>query len=186
MRRLLLALPFALLPLSASHAQQHEHNEHASLGAHAHGMAQLNVALDGSVLELELESPANNLVGFEHAANSPADRARIASARSQLEQPQALFGLATGGCSLSTQELQSPLFEPEDHEEHEEHEHAGEHSEIHAHYRFACTQADAVQQLDLSELFKRFPATLKIQVQLLGPNGQQGAELTPDNPRLAF
>jgi hypothetical protein len=43
-----------------------------------------------------------------------------------------------------------------------------------------------VQQLDLSELFKRFPATLKIQVQLLGPNGQQGAELTPDNPRLPF
>ncbi|TWC36242.1 uncharacterized protein DUF2796 [Pseudomonas sp. SJZ079] len=186
MRRLLFTLPFALLPLSISHAQQHEHSEHTSLAAHAHGMAQLNVALDGSVLELELESPAINLLGFEHAANSPADRAKIASARRQLEQPQALFGLATGGCSLSTQELQSPLFGPEDHEKHEEHEDAGEHSEIHAHYRFACAQADAVQQLDLSELFKRFPATLKIQVQLLGPNGQQGAELTPDNPRLTF
>lgn len=183
MRRLLSALPFALLPLNASHAQQHEHSEHASLAAHAHGMAQLNVALDGSLLELELESPAINLLGFEHAASSPADRARIASARSQLEQPQALFGLDSGACSLSSTELQSPLFGPESHEEHED---AGEHSEIHAHYRFACAQADAVQQLDLSELFKRFPATLNIQVQLLGPNGQQGAELTPDNPRLTF
>ena len=51
MRRLLFALPFALLPLAAAHADhtdEHEHeqhDEHASLAAHEHGAAQLNLIL---------------------------------------------------------------------------------------------------------------------------------------------
>ncbi|MDF2489405.1 MAG: hypothetical protein K0S77_2027 [Pseudomonas sp.] len=45
MRRLLLALPFALLPLALAHAHdEHEHDhdhdhQHGSLGAHEHGVA---------------------------------------------------------------------------------------------------------------------------------------------------
>ena len=81
MRRLLFALPFALLPLAAAHAahDEHEHHdEHASLAAHEHGAAQLNVALEGQRLELALESPAMNLVGFEHAAVSTSDKAAVA------------------------------------------------------------------------------------------------------------
>jgi len=201
MRRLLLVLPFALLPLAVAQANEHqhehdehahEHAEHGSLGAHEHGVAQLNAVLDGQTLELELESPAMNLVGFEHEPSSAADKAKVAAARRQLEQPQALFGLAAGGCSVSEQELHSPLFEEDRHAEHDDHDsgHAhdedSEHSEIHAHYRLDCQQPGALQRLDLGELFKRFPATEKIQVQLIGPSGQQGVELTPAKATLNF
>ncbi|PTS85992.1 DUF2796 domain-containing protein [Pseudomonas sp. HMWF032] len=198
MRRLLLALPFALLPLAAlaaEHSHEHDHGrahaEHGSLDAHEHGAAQLNVVLDGKALELQLESPAMNLVGFEHAAKSAADKAKVAAARSQLEQPQALFGLAAGDCSVNKQELESPLFTEHGHEEHkhdDHHEHAkdSEHSDIHVHYSLDCQKPEALKQLNLGELFKRFPATEKIQVQLIGPNGQQGLELTPAQPTLSF
>ncbi|MGQ7956176.1 DUF2796 domain-containing protein [Pseudomonas sp. SP16.1] len=194
MRRLLLALPFALLPLAAAQAAQHQHDhahehEHGqdSLGAHEHGVASLNVVLDGKTLELQLESPAMNLVGFEHAASSAADKAKVAAAKVELEQPLTLFALAAGGCKVSETELEGALLDSDAHHEHEhEDEHEGEHSEIHAHYQFDCAKADELKQLDLSELFKRFPATEKIQVQLIGPSGQQGAELTPAQPRLNF
>ncbi|MFI8384124.1 DUF2796 domain-containing protein [Pseudomonas sp. NPDC079086] len=194
MRRLLLALPFALLPLAtgvAAHSHEHEHAhdhaEHGSLEAHEHGAAQLNVALDGKVLELQLESPAMNLVGFEHAAKSDADKAKVAAARSQLEQPQTLFGLAAGDCNVSKQELESPLFAEHKHEEHKHEEsHDSEHSDVHAHYSLDCQKPEELKQLDLGELFKHFPATEKIQVQLIGPNGQQGMELTPAQPALSF
>ena len=53
MRPLLLAV--ALLPLAA---QAHDEHEHGSLGKHEHGVAQLNVALDGKTLELQVDSPA--------------------------------------------------------------------------------------------------------------------------------
>jgi hypothetical protein len=194
MRRLLLALPFALLPLAivqaSDHEHAHDHDEQGSLDAHEHGIAQLNVVLDGQALELELESPAMNLVGFEHAAESAADKAKVAATRSQLQDPQALFGLGAGDCSLSKTELESPLFDEEghedEHEEHHGHDKDSEHSEIHAHYQLDCETPGELQQLNLVELFKRFPATTKIQVQLIGPNGQQGVELTPGKPSLSF
>ena len=198
MRRLLLALPFALLPLAivqAAETHDHDHDhEHASLGAHEHGVGRLNAALDGQTLELELESPAMNLVGFEHAASNPADKAKVAAVRAQLEQPLALFGLPkAANCVLSEQELESPLFgeKPEDHVAHDHDakdadEHHHDHSEIHAHYQFTCAQPDALKTLDLEPLFKTFPATQKIQLQLIGPNGQKGLEVTPQSGTLSF
>ena len=192
MRHLLLALPFALLPLVAAQAHEHGHDHdhehsHDSLGAHEHGVANLNAALDGNLLELQFESPAMNLVGFEHAAKSDADKAKVAAAKRELEQPLSLFALTSGDYKATQVELESPLFGDADHDhDHDHHDHEGEHSDIHAHYRFECSKANELKQLDLAELFKRFPATEKIQVQLIGPNGQQGVELTPAQPRLSF
>jgi len=260
MRRLLLALPFALLPLTLAQAAEHthEHAEHASLSAHEHGAAQLNAALDGQTLELQLESPAMNLVGFEYRAKTAADQATVAAVRAELENPLSLFSLPTAaGCTLTTHELESPLFgttsppaqhsadthdqhaedaedaehgthdnhtaettaaAPTQHAEHDDHvqhekaphdahdahdahddpaQHAKDttdqdamaeesHSEIHAHYQFECSTPAALTSLDLGPLFERFPATQKIQVQLIGPNGQQGLELMPSNSRLSF
>ncbi|AZD32091.1 DUF2796 domain-containing protein [Pseudomonas chlororaphis] len=197
MRRLLLALPFALLPLAIAQAAEHDHDhEHGSLGAHEHGVARLNAALDGQTLELELESPAMNLVGFEHAASTDADKAKVAAVRAQLEKPLALFSLPpAAGCVVAQQELESPLFgdKPEDHDEdHDDaknasgHEHHHEHSEIHAHYQFTCATPGALKSLDLAGVFKTFPATQKIQVQLISPSGQQGVEATSKVASLKF
>ena len=200
MRRLLLALPFALLPLAIAHAaDEHDHDhEHASLGAHEHGVGRLNAVLDGQALELELDSPAMNLVGFEHMATTAADKAKVAAVRKQLENPAALFNLPTAaGCVVSTQELNSPLFgdKPEadhDDDDHDHdakdgaHEHHHDHSEIHAHYQFTCATPTALSNLDLSQVFKTFPATQKIQVQLIGPSGQQGVDATATAATLKF
>ena len=199
MRRLLLALPFALLPLAVAHAHEDHDHEHGSLGAHEHGVARLNAVLDGQALELELDSPAMNLVGFEHAATSAADKAKVATARKQLENPLALFNLPkAAGCKVSSQELNSPLFgdKPEaDHDDDDHatdgkgaaaHEHHHDHSEIHAHYQFTCATPTALGNLDLSQVFKTFPATQKIQVQLIGPSGQQGVDATATAATLKF
>ncbi len=196
MRRLLLALPFAMLPLAVAHAAAEHDHEHGSLGAHEHGVGRLNAALDGKTLELELESPAMNLVGFEHVATSDADKAKVAAARARLEQPLALFNLPkAAGCVVENQELESPLFgdKPDAEDDHDEdakdedgHEHHHDHSEIHARYQFTCATPTALKSLDLATLFNSFPATQKIQVQLIGPSGQQGVEVTAKAAALKF
>jgi hypothetical protein len=192
MRRLLLALPFAMLPLTVAHAAAEHDHEHASLGAHEHGVGRLNAALDGKTLELELESPAMNLVGFEHVASSDADKAKVAAARALLEQPLALFNLPkAAGCVVENQELESPLFgdapdADDDHDEDAKDEHHHDHSEIHAHYQFTCATPAALKTLDLANIFNSFPATQKIQVQLIGPSGQQGVEVTAKSAALKF
>lgn len=196
MRRLLLALPFALLPLAEAHAAKaHEHahdHEHGSLEAHEHGVGRVNAALDGQTLELELQSPAMNLVGFEHLATTDVDKAKVAAARAQLEKPLALFTLASAaGCVVTSQELESPLFGDKPHAEDDQDEqakgeHHHDHSEIHAHYHFTCSTPAALKSLDLANIFNTFPATQKIQVQLIGPSGQQGTDLTPTQSSLKF
>ncbi|MBJ2285432.1 DUF2796 domain-containing protein [Pseudomonas haemolytica] len=199
MRRLLLALPFALLPLAVAHAHEDHDHEHGSLGAHEHGVGRVNAVLDGQALELELESPAMNLVGFEHVATSAADKAKVAAARKQLENPLALFNLPkAAGCVVSSQALNSPLFGDKPQADHDEddhatdgkgaaaHEHHHDHSEIHAHYQFTCATPTALGNLDLSQVFKTFPATQKIQVQLIGPSGQQGVDATATAATLKF
>ena len=192
MRRLLLALPFALLPLAVAHAHDDDHDHdhaHGTLGAHEHGVAKLNAVLDGNTLELELDSPAMNLVGFEHAANSDADKAKVAAVRQQLEQPLKLFGLpAAAGCKEDQQELESPLFgdAPKADDDGDDHEHSHQHSDIGAHYQLTCANPDKLTQVDLAPLFKAFPATQKITVQLIGPNGQKGVETTPAKAAVAF
>jgi hypothetical protein len=192
MRRLLLALPFAILPLAVAHAGDEHDHEHGSLGAHEHGVGRLNTALDGKTLALELQSPAMNLVGFEHAATSDADKAKVAAARALLEQPLALFNLPkAAGCVVENQELESPLFADtpdadDDHDKDAKDEHHHDHSEIHAHYQFTCATPDALKTLDLANIFNSFPATQKIQVQLIGPSGQQGVDVTAKAAALKF
>lgn len=206
MRRLLLALPFALLPLVAAQAAETNDDhveEHASLGTHEHGVGRLNAALDGTELELELENPSMNLVGFEHLAKTAVDQATVASAKADLQKPLGLFALpAAANCTVADVKLHSPLFgdKPDadedddhdhDHDEHakgdaDEHEHEHHHSEIHASYTLNCTEPGKLSNLDLTPLFKRFPALHQVQTQLIGPNGQQGAELTEKSPRLNF
>lgn len=200
MRPLLLALPFVLLPLNYSQAQDgHDHHEHdaaARLGAHEHGTAHLDVALDGTALELALHSPAANLLGFEHAPASAADEAQVAHTRQQLEQPLVLFGLpASAACDVSEQELQGDLLggahagyqrRDGDAAPSESAARADGHSDIEARYRLDCRHPEAIQALDLRSLFERFPATERIQVQLIGPHGQQGTELTPNHAQLPF
>jgi hypothetical protein len=196
MRRLLLALPFALLPLAVAHAADEHDHEHGSLSAHEHGVGRLNAALDGQTLELELQSPAMNLVGFEHTATTDADKAKVAAVRAQLEKPLTLFNLPkAAGCVVATQELESPLFgdKPDADDDHDEaakdeggHEHHHDHSEIHAHYQFSCSAPGALKTLDLANIFNTFPATQKIQVQLISPSGQQGVEVTSKAAALKF
>lgn len=196
MRRLLLALPFACLPLAMmAHAHdEHEHDHgHGTLAAHEHGVAKLNAVLDGKTLELELDSPAMNLVGFEHAASSDADKATVARVREQLADPRTLFTLNdAAGCSVTQQTLESPLFgqapaaHEHAHEKPDAHAHEHEHSDIHAHYALTCTTPGALTQLDLAPLFQHFPATRTLHVQLIGPNGQKGLEATATQAKVAF
>ena len=203
MRRHLASLSLAL-PLSV-YALADGHKEHSSLDAHEHGVASLNIAIDGAQVSLELDSPAVNLVGFEHAASQPEDIAKVAAVQAQLRDASQLFQLpAAAGCSQTSVDLDSPLFadnehehehEHEDHEEKHEHEHEEaahdheehhhEHADIEASYSFTCAQPEALISLQLP-LFKVYPGLQRLNVQAITPAGQMGAELTANNPVINF
>lgn len=195
---LLTPLFFALTPLSIS-AQEHNHDDHEhshSLGAHVHGVATLNIALENQQLEMQLDSPAMNIFGFEYKPSSDADKQAVADAERTLKNEQALFALTTAGqCALSSMSIDNDLIGQHDEHEHDnDHAHAvhsnekdaHQHSDISAHYVFNCTAPSKLNSIDLAGFFKAFPKTEKINVQLVTAEAQNGVELSPSNTVLSW
>ncbi|VFM99451.1 MAG: Protein of unknown function (DUF2796) [Candidatus Kentron sp. G] len=95
--------------------------------AHRHGVADLDIAFSGKKIAIELHSPAHNILGFEHAPRTDAERERLAEDLSRLKEANSLFGLPdTAGCKLESVVIDNP-FEPENGPE------AGHHGEYHEH-----------------------------------------------------
>jgi hypothetical protein len=172
-----------------AYAEEHEHRHH---GAHVHGVARLNVAIEGKELFLELESPAMNLVGFEHMPGNHKQEAAVEKTVKTLEQGERIFIIPSeADCKLVEAEVESPLHKQQhgDHhgDEHDadHHEHEGDHSEFHATYHFQCAVPAALSYIEV-RLFKLFPETKDIDVQFISDRGQGAAELNASNHRLSF
>ncbi|MFM5214523.1 DUF2796 domain-containing protein [Aeromonas hydrophila] len=182
-----------LLLAAAAFGVQANHDEHDSHGhgAHEHGHGHLNLVLDGNQLMIELQAPAADLVGFEHAAKSDEEKAQYAKAMAQLKQPDALFRFdPAAGCKLTQQELQAAK---EDHDHDHDHDHQksdGKHDEHHhadmgAMYTYTCATPAKLTGLEAT-LFSVYPSLEKLSVQGILPSGQTAAELTPSANKLSW
>jgi len=198
---LALAAPLMLIAPWASAGDDHDH-EHRQQEAHVHGIAALNLALEGKELQLELDSPAANIVGFEHAPSSDEDQAAMDKAVATLENGGALFRFNDeAGCRMQTATVTSELIEDEhkgahDHDEHDhedgetndhdEHDHDGEpHADILAAYQFECDSPNKLVRLTVG-LFQAFTGMEEIKVQYVIENKQGAAELTAKDQVVKF
>ncbi len=200
-------LPFALLTsLTAAAAYAEETRQ---LDAHEHGVGQLDIAFEGSQIAMELHAPGADIVGFEYAAESAGDRAKVDNAVAMLARPLDLFSLPeAAGCSVvqASAELESEAAH-EGHEEnhahddhshdehaHEDHaEHTGEdhaahseksgHTEFHAEYLLNCADPAAASVIEFA-YFATFPNALELEVQVISNTGASAFEVTRDAPVL--
>jgi hypothetical protein len=62
--------------------EKHQHREH---GSHSHGHADLSMAFDGLNGQIEFKSPAESIVGFEHAAKTDKDKSKLTTAINEFE-----------------------------------------------------------------------------------------------------
>ena len=202
-----LLAPLALVGpwVSADEKHEHEHDhEKRQHDAHVHGIAALNLALEGQEVHVELDSPAANLVGFEHAPSSEADHAALDKAVATLKDGDRLFRFnAEARCRMEKADVTSALLDEEhdehadkhssdhdqekkdghDHEKHEDEEEA--HSDIEAAYHFECDKPGKLTRLTV-ELFEAFPGTEKLKVQYVIESKQGAAELTPADHVVKF
>jgi len=192
-----LAAALAMVPPVAPAQEALAHRAH---GPHEHGVGSLNLVVDGSVVEIELESPAANIVGFERAPKDDAERATLDRAVATLKDGERLFGFpAAAGCRLTRSSVNSTLLgdaptAEADHEDspamqsdHESGDHAAEddhetHADLDADYRFECRDTARIDQVEV-RLFEAFAATQRLRVQFATAKGQGGFDLTAAHPR---
>jgi len=172
--------------------------------AHEHGHAELMIIKENQHLEITLRSPAQNIVGFEHAAQSEADKATLKKAVKLLKQADQLILLAPEAqCALENVELESALLSDQDdthphhdkhdahghddahHDEHDAHGHDETHSEFEVAYQYVCQNLSVLSAIDL-KIFALFPLTERIDAKLLGQGAAQLQSLSPEQARVKF
>ena len=127
--------PFALILAAATLTAPAAFAESRQLDAHQHGHGTLNIAFEGTSVAMELEVPGADIVGFEHAAESAADRAAVDAAMVQLANPLELFVFPTAaGCALTaaTVALHGGKDRHEGHDEHHDEAHDEDHGVKHS------------------------------------------------------
>ena len=169
-------------------AEEYRHHE-----AHEHGVAILNLALEGNDLYIEFTSPAANIVGFEHHPRTNEQRDAVKAAVNKLQEGNALFVLsAESESKLLKSSVVTDIDKDTDHHSESEHAHGEDehhdkehgkadgqdrHSEFKAEYHFVCEKPDRLSQIDV-KLFRIFPGIEHIEVQLITETKQTAMELT--------
>lgn len=158
-----------------------EEHKHHQYGTHIHGAALLNIALDTDVLQIELESPAMNIVGFEHQADSQVQSEKIKHAISTLKDSKRMFKLPDqANCNLLVADITTNLSDTGNENGHDTH--AGEdsnamHSEFHASYQYRCNNMAMLDNIDVL-LIPAFPGIQTLQVQAISASGQSAKQLS--------
>ena len=162
-------------------AAETEHREH---GAHEHGSAELNLVWEGETVSIEFESPAVNIVGFEHAPRTYAQRETVRNAVASLKNAGDLFVFTPEArCVGQATEVESELAENKS----AAHAKQGnnEHSAFRAQYRFTCKKPDALRSVKVN-LLKRFPGTKTLRARIVSATNQSATELKPGHTRLTL
>ena len=164
----------------------------ASQAVHVHGQGRINIAIEGDRLFMELESPGADIVGFEHAASSAGEKAMVAAAIEQLDDPMQLLRFdPAAACEVRQASASLEGYEDE-HEEHDEQEtRAGhdEHADQEAHgsfiaeYEFACADMNELEFIEF-RYFDRFVNAQSLEVVLIDGRGQRRLEVERTDPVL--
>jgi hypothetical protein len=150
-KRLLLCV--AAGPVLLTAGEQH--------AAHVHGQAQLMLATDGDLLEVMLESPAANLLGFEQAPATDAQQNAWQQQQALLKSGRWLQLPVAAQCVLQQQQLNNPWAG------------AGQHADISISLSYKCTAPEVLAEVKLT-LFTEAADLQRIAVQWVS-GGQQGA-----------
>ncbi|MGV3469612.1 MULTISPECIES: DUF2796 domain-containing protein [unclassified Limnobacter] len=183
----------ALLSTSAmAHGNDGHSHDHAKANsrhndaAHVHGQGELEIVQDGNGLFISLYSPLENVLGFERAPKTDAERVKARRVVSLL-RANGLFAFSPEAqCKRTSHKLYSEILNPHSHgqgDDHQHHDSADGHSDFRAAYEFECEQPGKLKAIDV-RVFRQFPGFEKIEVQALFPKGQVGATLTPKQSTL--
>jgi hypothetical protein len=149
--------------------------------AHVHGLARMDIAVEAKKITVSLETPLDNLVGFERAPRSDGERQHAEQAVARLRAGDALFSFdPAAGCKMASVDLRSaalklgqPTQRPKD-----------GHAELEADWRFDCSDATLARHVDVG-LFA-FNQLKRVQVQLALPKAQLKRELKRPDSRIVL
>jgi hypothetical protein len=158
----------------------HEHK------AHTHGISEIELIISTETISIKFESPANNIVGFEHAASNAEEENQIKRAHSILSKPASIFSFQGAHCTSipSSVNINGLAKKPHEHQTADKHQPHSTHKEITAEYQFQCKSSEDLTYIK-TQLFNKFPNINEINVMWISDTNQGMSVLSPNNPQLS-
>jgi hypothetical protein len=154
--------------------------EFRSRPPHVHGLATVDIAVDGSALAITFRAPAINVIGFEHAPTTPEENAAVAQANQTFKAGDRLFVTSAGaGCSQRAATLTPITYETGDEKPN------GPQADYEVAYRFECKHVDKLAWVDTT-LFAAMRNAQRITVNVVADRLQTQVELVPGQHRIAL
>ncbi|RUO26907.1 hypothetical protein CWE09_09510 [Aliidiomarina minuta] len=158
---------------SHSHNEEHDHSkDHTQQGSHVHGVAYLSIAMAEGEIQIELQAPASDIVGFEHKPDTQEQKDAIDSAIALLRQGEWLKLQQGTDCLLENANATSTQLQ------------GSGHGDFFAELYFQCNSK--TPEYFTVSFFEHFPSVERIDTQWLSDMNHGSQRLTPGNARLQF
>jgi hypothetical protein len=158
------------------------HDKHREAGAHEHGRGTLNIAVEGNRVSLELEAPASDIVGFEHAAKTTKEKAAVEKAKALLASPHALFVFpASAACRVAEANIDFGATEPGKGDT----DKGGGHADVEAQYVLDCAAPANITAIEFG-YFGAFAGAQRLDVNVATGRAQSKFQVTRSRPSLSL
>ena len=164
-----------------NHDHDHDHDHHSEhatekrqLDSHEHGVSILKIAVEGQNVQMELESPANDIIGFEHAPKNNKQKVAIENALSELQDAAGIFFPSSeANCKIDENSAEFEIEEG----------HSETHSGFHVIWKMTCSDPKRLTNLETT-FFELFPKAKEIEVEIISESGQNAIEWESDMKKI--
>ncbi len=165
--------------------------------AHTHGVANVTLAFENGNLEVQFESPAISLLGFEHKPETQKQVEAIEKTKAFLNSAENVLSIDGGDCSSDSVNVNilgpagqalndNQKQEHGHHEGDDEHDkHSVSHSEVSAVYVFSCVNGEQLRSVTVS-LFEYFSDLETVNVNWVTETQQGQSILQPKSSTIEF
>jgi len=173
------ALGYALAMNSAA-----AENARREAGAHVHGAGRLGIVIEGNTVSLELDTPAHDVLGFEHAPRTAQQKAALETAVAKLKDASKVFRL-TPAADCRPTKAEAGLEQPEAAQSGKEGDKGGNggHGDFSGTFVFECGAIGKLTAIELG-YFAAFPDAAKLAITIVTAKGQASREATRAAPRI--
>jgi hypothetical protein len=134
----------------------------------------LKIAVEGQNVQMELESPANDIIGFEHAPKNNKQKVAIENALSELQDAAGIFFPSSeANCKIDENSAEFEIEEG----------HSETHSGFHVIWKMTCSDPKRLTNLETT-FFELFPKAKEIEVEIISESGQNAIEWESDMKKI--
>lgn len=150
-----------------------------------HGIAEINIVVEGKKIVVEFRTPTEGVMGFEHEAKSDAEKKKRDAAMklvndkfNELVVFDKKFGCQSQASKVAIVQSDSSNGKDKKHGQ-DDHKKSAEHREVRATHNFECQKNPAGSRVRFG-VTKVFPEIQEIKVQILSDAKQSGATIKKD------